>query len=84
MNQFNFSPFALTDEPVDYQLTVHYNNYNEFSDFIKDYESVVRYYLAYKEMPLVRKYGAMVNFVTVYGVGAIDNFLTEFKMRRSA
>jgi len=75
----------MKHEPIDIQLTVHYNNYNtvDGKNFIRDFDAVVRYMNTFFEMPLPRSYGAMVGFINHYGKESIEFFLTTFQMRRS-
>ena len=65
--------FALSKEPSDYQLTVHYNNYEQcygVGSFSRDFE-----YLRTRSAP--KSMGAMHNFITHYGRGKVESFLTQ-------
>lgn len=71
--------FALIKQPLDYQLTIHYNNY--MSDFSKDYEYMASYMddeVVQKECPV------MYNLICHYGSDKIKTWLNTFIIRNVA
>lgn len=65
--------FALALEPVDYQLTVHYTNYEEA--FYKG--AFVQHLKIINALGSLKDYSAMSNFVRHYGTEKLQLFLTE-------
>ena len=70
--------FALSNEPMDAQLTVHFHNYESFygtGSFI----ARLNYMAKYIESDFVQKEQAtMYNFIQTYGEEKIRSFLNEF------
>lgn len=67
--------FALSREPMDYQLSVHFNNYEQaygVGSFNRDFSVVMS-----NPGGLGRAYGAMKNFITHYGKNKIKLFLSD-------
>jgi len=68
--------FRLLDEPISYQLSVHFRNYQSHygkGSFVKDFNAVI----AGKEHFDRKRYGAMNTFVAHYGAATIRRFMTE-------
>lgn len=63
--------FALSNEPIDYQLTVHYNNYESHhgkGSFMIHLETA---------LVLSNTYPLMTGLIDAYGEATINKFLSE-------
>lgn len=75
--------FRLLDEPISYQLSVHFRNYQSHygkGSFVKDFNAV----LAGKEHFDRRRYAAMSTFVAHYGEAIMRRFMTEILSVKAA
>lgn len=70
--------FPLDRSPMDYQLTIHYNNYASHYGS-GAFEKHLR--LVYNNLScspwVCKEYAAMYNFIIHYGFNKINNFLAE-------
>jgi len=75
--------FALADEPISYQLSVHFRNYQSHygkGSFARDFNAVI----AGKEHFDRKRYGAMNTFIAHYGELTIRRFMTEILSVKAA
>lgn len=73
--------FALCDEPILYQLTIHFNNYEEYygeGTFKDDYYSYRTYGDVPKNHPLYNSYNIISNLINYYGIMYIEEFINTF------
>jgi len=65
--------FALADEPVDYQITVHYNNYiAHYGAYFLDHLEYVNTYMARESV--CKQFPLMHGFIITYGYDKLIAF----------
>ena len=76
--------FKLSQEPIDYQLTVHFHNYE--NAYSKD-SFVARFNYVQKHLAsdfVQKEQAAMYNFIQTYGSDKIREFIKTFSLEVAA
>lgn len=73
--------FALAQDPVDYQITVHYNNYiAHFGNMFKDHMDYVSVYAEKHEELVAKEFPVMYGLLQHYGYAKLNEWVKEFIM----
>ena len=67
--------FKLSQEPCDYQLTVHFQNFKQSSMSFVDCYNYVKAYI--NSDFVCKEQAAMYNMIQHYGSAKIESFITE-------